>query len=89
LHVGLGYGFYWIFDRSLSFDPREENPGSRPAERVGYGDGVLRLTVGLEWMLNARLGFLVEYSYLAAVVDDPGDNFAFVDNHLAGLGLRF
>ncbi len=84
-YVGLGYGFYWIFGRKLE-DP---DPGAVHAKREGHGDGVLRLTVGVEIVIVGRFGILVEYYFLPAVVDDPGDNFAFVDNHLVGVGVTF
>jgi hypothetical protein len=84
-YVGLGYGFWWFFGRPVS----EPDPSATYAQRAGHGDGVLRLTAGLEWLVGGGFGILVEYSYLPVVVDDPGDNFAFRDNHLVGFGLRF
>lgn len=84
-YLGFGYGFWWIFGRTLL----ETDPSATYAKRAGYGDGVLRLTVGLEIAAVGRLAFLVEYSFLPAVVDDPGDSFAFVDNHLVGIGVAF
>lgn len=88
-YAGLGYGAFWVFGREPSSELFVDDPEAEPVDRKGYGDGVLRLTAGLEWMINARLGILAEYTFLPAVVDDPGDNFTFVDNHLFGLGLRF
>jgi hypothetical protein len=81
----LDYGFYWIFGRELEY----RDPKKVYAERGGYGDGVARITAGLEWELSQRFGLLVEYDLLIPLIDDPGDNFAFVTNHMAGIGVRF
>jgi hypothetical protein len=84
-YLGLDYGFYWIFGRELeSRDPKKVY-----AKRAGYGDGVGRITVGLEWEASKCLGLLVEYDLLIPLVDDPGDDFAFVINHIVGIGIRF
>jgi opacity protein-like surface antigen len=84
-YVGLGYGFHWIFGRPLS----EPDPSATYAERRGHGDGVLHVTVGLEWRIRGRVAVVLEYSFLPAVVDDPGDNYSFGDNHMVGLAARF
>jgi hypothetical protein len=83
-YVGLGYGFFWIFGRRPP-----EGSVERPPERKGYGDGVVRATAGVEIMLTARVGLLFEYTYMPAVVDDPGDYYSFVDNHIGSVGVRF
>ncbi|MBW2262503.1 MAG: hypothetical protein JRG91_11065 [Deltaproteobacteria bacterium] len=84
-YVGLGYGFYWIFGRPIS----NPDPTATYADRKGHGDGVLRITAGLEWVIAGRVAILIEYSFLPAVVDDPGDNYSFGDNHMVGLAARF
>jgi outer membrane protein W len=84
-YVGIGYNFFWIFGRSLTNPP----PNAVDEERKGYGDGVIRATVGLDIPLTERVGLLVEYTFMPAVVNDPGDNFAFVDNHIGSIGVRF
>lgn len=84
-YLGLDYGFYWIFDRELDY----RDPDKDYAERAGYGDGVARLSAGVEWEVSKGFALLVEYDLLAPLVDDPGDNFAFVTNHIAGVGVRF
>jgi hypothetical protein len=84
-YLGLDYGFYWIFGRKLE----GRDPGKVYAEREGYGDGVARLTVGLEWEVSEGLALLGEYDILMPLVDDPGDNFAFVTNHIVGIGVRY
>jgi hypothetical protein len=84
-YVGFGYGFYWIFGRPVT-DP---DPSADYAARAGHGDGVLRLTVGLEWVIGKRVGLSLEYSFLPAVVDDPGDNYSFGDNHMVGVAASF
>jgi hypothetical protein len=84
-YLGLDYGFYWIFGYDLDY----RDPNQVYAKRAGYGDGVARITLGLEWELSRRLALLAEYDLLAPLVDDPGDNFAFVVNHIFGIGVRF
>jgi len=83
-YVGLGYGFYWVMDRQL-----EQPAAGDELPRDGWGDGVLRATVGLEYEIDELVALLAEYDFLTQVVDDRGDHFAFVDSHLAGLAVRF
>ena len=54
-----------------------------------HGDGVLTVTAGLELFSRSPTRLLVEYSYFRPVLDDPGDGFAFADNHVFQVGLRF
>lgn len=84
-YVGVGYGFYWIFGRPIS----EPDPSASYADRKGHGDGVLRVTAGLEWVVRGRVSIVLEYSFMPVVVDDPGDNYSFGDNHMVGLAARF
>jgi len=84
-YVGLGYGFYWIFGRHLS-DP---DPTATYASRKGYGDGVITVTAGLELVVAGRVGISIEYSFMPAVVDDPGDSYSFGDNHMVGIAASF
>jgi opacity protein-like surface antigen len=83
-YVSLGYGFFWIFGRALENGPA---PGVEVVGRKGYGDEVLRLTAGVEFRVTERIALYLEYTFMPAVVDDPGDNFAFVDTHIAGIGM--
>jgi hypothetical protein len=83
-YVGFGYGFYWIMNRDYDGQvPENELP------RDGWGDGVLRATVGLEYEISELVALLLEYDFMTQVVDDRGDRFAFVDSHLAGLAVQF
>lgn len=84
-YVGFGYGFYWIFGRPLS----QPDPAATYADRRGHGDGLLHVTVGLQWRIRGRVAIALEYSFVPAVVDDPGDNYSFGDNHMVGLAARF
>ena len=83
-YAGLGYRFFWVFDRD---EAREE--GERYADRGGYGDGVLVVNVGIEAAAADWVAFLAEYNYWHQVVDDPGDFYSFVDNHIVQVGMRF
>ena len=84
-YLGFDYGFYWIFGRELKY----RDPKKIYAKRAGYGDGVGRLTAGIEWEASKGLALLFEYDLILPLIDDPGDNFAFITNHIIGLGMRF
>ena len=81
--ASVGYGFFWVFGRERT------QPGVNYAERKGYGDGVLTLTVGARVVLYRRERSTAilsgGYSFWWAAVDDPGDFFSFVNNHFVGL----
>ncbi len=86
-YLGAAYHTYWFVGRPLPdeiYDPQADY-----VDRKYHGDGVLRLTIGFEHHLNSRFAWLAEYTLLYPVLDDPGDNYAFVTNHLWGLGLAF
>jgi hypothetical protein len=85
-YVGLGYLSFWIFGRQPAADiALEQNVG-----RAGHGDGVLQLTVGLALPLTSsgQTALLAEYTLLQPVLDDPGDSYVFVTNHLMSFGVR-
>jgi hypothetical protein len=84
-YVGFDYGFYWIFGRQLEY----RDPKKVYAKRAGYGDGLGRVSVGIEWEVSKPLAFVFEYDLLLPLIDDPGDNFAFITNHIVGFGIRF
>jgi len=94
--LGVGYAFWWHFgqDEGLLSDPGSSRPGAqeeppRYAERAGYGDGVLMLTLGSELHLDARRSLLVEYGFWTQIVDDLGDFYDFVDTHIVQVGVTF
>jgi len=39
--------------------------------------------------MTARVAVLLEYDFSTPIVDDPGDNYDFVTNHLFAAGVRF
>ncbi|HOW50511.1 MAG TPA: hypothetical protein PLV42_00545 [bacterium] len=83
----LGYDIYWIFGRP---EPEvDDDTGDPEAARGGYGDGVLRVTGGLEWQVTDLVSLYLEYSYHHPVVSDTGDRFAFFPYHTAGIGIGF
>ena len=83
-YAALGYSFNWIFDRD-----KDRQAGERYAERAGHGDGVLTVALGLELAVTPSFAIMVEYDLYKPVVDDPGDFFSFVDNHLVLIGFRY
>jgi len=86
--ASFGYSFFWYFGRDF-----EGEPGVQYADRAGYGDGMIQITVGARVVLFRRgrtTGHLgLAYSYWHQVVDDPGDFYSMVDNHFVGVGLGF
>lgn len=85
-YVAAGYGAFWI----LGYEAEHPGPpGSTPVGRDWHGDGVLMLHAGVELGLGQRLRLMLEYGHLRPVVDDPGDSYGFVTNHIVTGGLRF
>ncbi len=83
-YAALGYSFNWVFDRNV-----KKKAGEQYAERAGHGDGNLSVAVGLEVAVTRTFAILVEYDFYTPVVDDPGDFFSFVDNHLVLVGFKY
>lgn len=83
-YAGVSFGLYWIFDYG---EVDESTPNLAPRE--GHGDGVLTVTAGLEFFSQSPTRLLLEYTYFRPVLNDPGDRFAFADNHIFQAGLRF
>jgi hypothetical protein len=83
-YAGASFGLYWIFGYA---EVDESTPNLAPRE--GHGDGVLAVTAGLELFSRSPTRLLVEYTYFRPVMDDPGDGFAFADNHIFQVGFRF
>jgi len=83
-YAGVSFGLYWIF----GYSDADENT-SNLAPREGHGDGVLSFTAGLEFFSRNPVRLLVEYTYFDPVLDDPGDRYAFAENHIFLLGTRF
>lgn len=83
-YVALGYELYWIFGRD-----KADTPAVDYVERKGYGDHLLTATAGLQYRFNRYVALLLEYTFWQPVVDDPGDFFSFVQNHVVLLGVSF
>lgn len=82
-YAALGWGSFWVFGR----DPVVPDAGATAVARTGTGDGLALGTLGVELKVGP-LGLLGEYRYWKPVLDDPGDGFGFVDEHLFLLGVR-
>jgi hypothetical protein len=83
-YAGVSFGLHWIFGYG---EVDEDAPDLAPRE--GHGDGVLSFTAGLEFFSKKPVRLLVEYTWFKPVLDDPGDRFAFAENHIFLLGTRF
>jgi hypothetical protein len=83
-YAGVSFGLYWIFGYG---EVDQSTPDLAPRE--GHGDGVLTVSAGLEFFSRSPARLLVEYTYFRPVLDDPGDRFAFAENHIFLLGTRF
>jgi hypothetical protein len=82
-YLGLTFANHWI----------EPEPPSGPlppnvVRRRGFGDGLLQLNLGVELTLSDHVALLGEYSHWFPLNNDPGDFYAFVPTHIAGLALR-
>jgi hypothetical protein len=84
-YAAVGYSSFWIFNRDGGRDADDQY-----ADREGYGDGLLTVNSGVKVNLSEMVSMFFEYNYLHPVVNDPGDFYTFVDNHvvLGGLALR-
>jgi hypothetical protein len=80
-YAAAGYGTFWVLGYG------EPEPSVRYAARKGHGDGVLALTAGVS--LGTQPTWAVEYSFWTQVLDDPGDFYSFVDNHILLAGVRW
>lgn len=86
-YVATGYSFYWIFVTGYKKSSKQQY-----VERKGYGDGVARFTGGLRMKVGRakRVNFFLflEYSFLWAAVDDPGDLYSFINSHVVSFGAK-
>jgi hypothetical protein len=86
-YVAAGYRAFWI----LLPKEREDDvlpQGESYADREGYGSGLVSVNGGLAVEISPMTALLFDYSYLHQVVNDPGDSFTFIDNHLFLVGVR-
>jgi hypothetical protein len=84
-YLGLGLEVVWIF----GYEPETTlPPGAMPVGRKGHGDGNLTANAGVDLTLRSGNHLLLELAYRTPVFDDPGDDFAFVDNFVFLVGLR-
>jgi opacity protein-like surface antigen len=84
-YLGLGMEVVWIFGYESDLAPP---PGAMPVGRKGHGDGNLTANVGVDFELGPHRHLMIELAYRTPVFDDPGDDFAFVDNFVFLLGVR-
>ncbi len=87
-YLGFTHGMWWILNRSKP-DELKPDEGETVAGWQGYGDGTIKITVGLEWKFIEKVALYLEYDYQHPVYDDPGDYYSFIPTHFAGFGFRF
>jgi hypothetical protein len=85
-YAGASFGLYWIYDYG---EGENAGPGGTPAAREDHGDGVLTVTVGVELYSRHEDRILIEYTYFKPLLDDPGDNYSFAENHIFQIGMRY
>ncbi|MBN2498390.1 MAG: hypothetical protein JXR96_27615 [Deltaproteobacteria bacterium] len=83
-YAGLGLGLFWILGYG-----GEAHADGELVGRTGSGDGLIMLSAGLALFGGTACALYVEYSWWRPVLDDPGDRFAFADNHIFMAGVRF
>lgn len=84
-YLGLGMEVVWIFGYESDTAPP---PGAMPVGRKGHGDGNLTANLGVDFELGPYRHLMIELAYRTPVFDDPGDDFAFVDNFVFLVGVR-
>lgn len=84
-YAGVGFGLFWILGYNDNTPPSEETL----ADREGHGDGLLMLSAGLEIFGTGDRSYFIEYTWWKPILDDPGDRFAFAQNHFFMGGVRF
>ena len=87
-YAGFEYGFWWINGRKYSGEEEIEE-GFEPVKKTWHGDIVLKYTGGLEFAINSNTSIFLEYTFFNPWIDDGSDNYVFVENHIAGAGIRF
>jgi opacity protein-like surface antigen len=83
-YVSAGYSMYWIFGRD-----KEDTDQVDYVDREGTGDHLVTVNAGLQYRFTKIFAMQVEYNYWAPVVDDPGDFFSFVQNHIVLVGFTW
>lgn len=87
-YLGVCFGNYWIKQYPRDISSRLE-PNQRYTGAEGYGDGMLKLALGFDLTAGETVGVLAEYGFWKTAQNDPGNGFAFVDNHLFTVAARF
>ena len=83
-YAGAGLGLFWVF----GYDNTPDDDG-QPVARAGHGDGVFQGSVGVEIGSGRDRSYFLEYSFWRPILDDPGDGYAFADNHIFMAGTRW
>lgn len=82
-YFGLSFANHWIEPRLTTGQPPPNAVGKR-----GTGDGLLQLSLGLEFPVTRHAAVLLEYGHWFPLNDDPGDFYAFLPVNIAGIALR-
>ncbi len=83
-YAALGLSNHWV-PMIAEDEPIELAPGERLADREGYGNGVVEMTLGADLSFSRRSHIMLEYSLWLPAQNDPGDGYQFVTSHIFGL----
>ena len=88
-YIALGFANHWFSSRNMDETMRLA-PNQRFAPKQGCGDGLVKLTAGVDIQLaGAGWHLLAEYAHWFRAQDDPGDGFSFVANDIVALSVAF
>ena len=85
-YLGLTFANHWIGDDSA---PPEWPLPPNVVGRKGTGDGLLKLSVGIELLGARHFAVLLEYDHWFPINDDPGDFYRFLPTNIFGVAFRF
>ena len=87
-YAAVGYSAFWILQPKERSD-EGLNEGESYVDAKGYGSGLLTVNAGISLDLSKHVALLLEYNFMHQVVNDPGDTYTFIDNHIFLGGIRF
>ena len=88
-YCGVGYSVFWIWVPPMSRPDVLLDENQSLVGRGYYGDGIVTATLGVALHASDTTSFLLEYNFWWAVVDDPGDFYAFSNSHILMAGIAF
>jgi hypothetical protein len=87
-YAALGFSNHWFFGpRPLPEDGLAADESL--AKPAGYGDGLVKASLGLSARFGGGFSALVEYDHWYLAQNDPGNGYAFLPSDVIALALAF